>query len=777
MGTILDALKTWTGLAKAAKPAAERVPFPAPSSGQAARWSGPKWFGENIEGYDALMEHSGRVDYDKALGRYTSNSVAAACVSFITTSFCSCPLVVGRVVDGEFVAVPSHPVLDLLVKPGADYGLDLLQPLLLTDFWEWGNAYWAITRPSPSAPPTEIRFMLAGDVEPKPDPTGERLVGEYRYQPTGGAARPYPAENVIHFRFPIPDPTDPRRGARPLAPVVRELYVDNLGSEVSAAIMRCPRPSGILSPDGDSVVTDEDLDAIRRRASELSSNERAGQVLGLSAGIKWTQIAFDPKSLAIDEQRRKPEERICAQFGIPPQVVGIGAGLDRSTYNNAESNKRAAWQDCIGPLQDLIAATLTRALLPMYGDPGDLEIRYDRSAVGVLQADMMAIRTAAREDVKAGIISTEEARAQQGLTGAAPTPPPAPTEPTPPTKSLKQTDAGRIYRVAEQHRNALLRNEERTLSEMAAEYGRLQREIQSALDTLEAAAQGNDLGEMHRYLTQLLPQIEGALADLADRSSAVVADAQRRAIEQATADAIDIARAAAGGPPKAGAVLPWNTLPAESFEALVGLSGNGSPVLGVLQAAGGDYAAAMRDALLYAVGTGQNPRETARALSGLSGANRARMETIARTEMLRAAREATRQTYAANADLLDGYVRVSAQDTRTCPACWALHGKSYPVGDPFAIHPNCRCTLVPAMKSWSDILGIPDLPDTRPTIEDGETLFGRLSAEAQEAILGPGRFDAYQSGAKLADFAQESVDPEWGPTVATRTVADARSRV
>lgn len=788
MGKLTDAFRSWSDrrLKAAAKPAAvpaSRQPYPrggANSSG----WGKPQWWGDGIDGYDTLLEHSGKIDYDQAVGRYTANSVAAACLSWITTSLCSCPLVVGRMVGGEFEPVDSHPALERLKSPSPDFGMELLLPMLLGDLWEWGNAYWHVVRTSPSAPPTEIQFLRACETVPREDPTGKRLIGFYRYSPAGVAqGRDLPAENVIHFRYPEPDPDDPRLGVRPLRAVAREIYTDNLASEVSAAIMRRPRPSGILSPEKDVEVDDDDMDAIKRRAEELSSSERAGSILGLSAGIKFTAISYDPKSLAVDEQRRKPEERICARFGIPPVVVGIGAGLDRSTYNNTAAAKKSAWEECVGPLQDLIAATLTNKLLPMFGDPGDLVIRFDRSSVGVLQDDQMALRTEAREDVKAGIISVDEARAQQGLSGPAPTPPPAPdlappADPAPtPAKSLKQSaDAGRLYRVAGEFRAALLADEEATLADMAAQWRRLLREVQTEIDQLAITAQDGQIDEMQRRLMDLMPQIEGALSDLADRCSAVVSDGQRAAIARAVGGVESLARAAVGTAPKPGASLEWRSLPTETFEALVGLSGNGSPVLELLQAAAGDHATALRGALLYAVGTGQGPRETGRTLAGITGTTRARLDTIARTEMNRAAREATRAVYAANADLLDGYVRVSAQDTRTCPACWALHGKKYPVGDPFAIHPNCRCTLVPAMKSWGEILGDDTLPDTRPLIEDGETLFGRLSADAQEEILGPGRFEAFQAGLRLADMAEETTDPEWGPTVATRTVADARAR-
>lgn len=65
---------------------------------------------------------------------------------------------------------------------------------------------------------------------------------------------------------------------------------------------------------------------------------------------------------------------------------------------------------------------------------------------------------------------------------------------------------------------------------------------------------------------------------------------------------------------------------------------------------------------------------------------------------------------------------------------------------------NCRCTM------------LPDLPDVDP-VPDGADEFAALPPDAQLAILGPAKFDAYQAGAlTLDDLVHVRRSPLWGTT-------------
>ena len=73
--------------------------------------------------------------------------------------------------------------------------------------------------------------------------------------------------------------------------------------------------------------------------------------------------------------------------------------------------------------------------------------------------------------------------------------------------------------------------------------------------------------------------------------------------------------------------------------------------------------------------------------------------TIARTETLAAGNAAAKERYQlAGVEMVEW---VAAYDDRVCPECESKHGNTYPIDEApeLPVHPNCRCTLVPLMKS------------------------------------------------------------------------------
>lgn len=201
---------------------------------------------------------------------------------------------------------------------------------------------------------------------------------------------------------------------------------------------------------------------------------------------------------------------------------------------------------------------------------------------------------------------------------------------------------------------------------------------------------------------------------------------------------------------------------AGAFEASVGSLEPGSPLRELFAEWGEDGAKQARFTLLKHVALATGPRETAkefrRALEHVS-ATRAR--TIARTEQIRAYREANRASYLADPNL-SGWVWLSAADSRTCPSCWAMHGTEHTLQDRLDDHPNGRCTMVPLIHGYTALdLGI----------ERGEEIFKKLPEDEQIAILGPKRHQHWKSG-KIG-FGENVIQIEnatWGSMRTTRSL-------
>lgn len=85
------------------------------------------------------------------------------------------------------------------------------------------------------------------------------------------------------------------------------------------------------------------------------------------------------------------------------------------------------------------------------------------------------------------------------------------------------------------------------------------------------------------------------------------------------------------------------------------------------------------------------------------GGHHARVEMIARTEVLRASNAGAMAVYEANADVLAGVEWLATKDERTCPTCGALDGQQWALdkAPQPPDHPRCRCTLAPVLKNSS----------------------------------------------------------------------------
>jgi transcriptional regulator with XRE-family HTH domain len=97
-------------------------------------------------------------------------------------------------------------------------------------------------------------------------------------------------------------------------------------------------------------------------------------------------------------------------------VLGLGSGLERSTYSNYERAQQAAWEDGMVPLLRTLADAITADLLPEYPETqeGDF-VQYDLETVRALADDLAAEAERAERLYKAGIIDRAEAKRIAGL--------------------------------------------------------------------------------------------------------------------------------------------------------------------------------------------------------------------------------------------------------------------------------------------------------------------------------------------------------------------------
>jgi SPP1 gp7 family putative phage head morphogenesis protein len=333
-----------------------------------------------------------------------------------------------------------------------------------------------------------------------------------------------------------------------------------------------------------------------------------------------------------------------------------------------------------------------------------------------------------------------------------------------------------IYARAAEHRARLIALDEATRAGIRTDYRDVEEAILAGVRDLlkrrdEALKRGESMGGwlyQSQRLETLLGDARARLAAFGDRSAARTARGQRRAAEAAESNSGQLLLDIKDGPSVQGG---FNALPSGAIEALMGHLADGSPLVQHFARLAQDgpvdaptALARLRKALLVGVALGQAPRQVAQSAASALDVSRAQAERIARTEVLRAYRESSRLSYAENADVVQGWIWHSARSARSCAACIAMDGKTFPLDEPMGSHPGCRCTMLP----WLRI-------DAAPT-NTGEAWLREQDDVTQAEVLGHGRPDfaaarAFREGkVSLDDFVEMREDPAWGTTRTARSL-------
>lgn len=316
-----------------------------------------------------------------------------------------------------------------------------------------------------------------------------------------------------------------------------------------------------------------------------------------------------------------------------------------------------------------------------------------------------------------------------------------------------------IYQLSQAFRAALLKRERAAAVRLVKAYGPIWQRLSKRLDVLtkqidDARAAGELINpfwllRQERYQA-LLDQVSTEIAKFADVAGEVIGGEQQAAVRAAVRDS---ERLILTGAEQAGAVSgTFNRLPVPAIESMVGFLSDGSPLHSLLDDLAPSGRRKVEEELLSAIALGIGPRATANKIRDALGGNLARALTIARTETLRAYREASHQTYQQHADVLDGWIWVTGLSGRACAACIALHGTFHLLSERQAAHVRCRCTRIPA------ISGQPS------PVSRGADWFAEQPAETQRRVLGSeAAYKAFRTGKlRLEDFVGHRDDPRWG---------------
>lgn len=353
-----------------------------------------------------------RRDYEREIGDGFSSSVLMAPVRWIARTFPEAPMILTNP-DEEIVR--QHPMLTLLRRPNEFYSGRVLWMATMASVVLDGNGYWLVRRGA-NLQPVELWYAPHWMVDPQFPDDGTVFISHYLYRPLGREPVRIEVEDVIHFRDGL-DPHNTRKGFSALKSILREVYTDEEAATFTAGLLsNMGVPGIVVSPDEDAaIVTDEDMELTRQWWQQRFSGDRRGEALVMRGRTRIEQFGFSPQQLDLRALRRVPEERVTAVLGTPAIVVGLGAGLDRSTFANFAEAREAAYESCIIPLQNLVAEEVWAQLLDEF-EPSieGWTVGFDLSVVRVLQEDENARSTRILAQLGGALITQAEARSELG---------------------------------------------------------------------------------------------------------------------------------------------------------------------------------------------------------------------------------------------------------------------------------------------------------------------------------------------------------------------------
>lgn len=289
------------------------------------------------------------------------------------------------------------------------------------------------------------------------------------------------------------------------------------------------------------------------------------------------------------------------------------------------------------------------------------------------------------------------------------------------------------------------RVEANVFRELRRSYKEIEADLLSYADeVLQEAAENPNRFLEHRRTLELLSQVRDEMQRYADQT---IIPATARGMVQSSF--LGSLQASEGLSLISSGVDRINLLPVQSIDEFTRFLTTG-PLGELFQSFGDDAMNKARRDMLKGIALGQNPRKLARTLRDSLGISQQRALLIARTETMRAHREGNRKTYLRNKHRIKAWVWHAHPSERTCAACWALHGREFPLEQPMTSHPACRCTMVPKSRTWRE-MGF-NLDEVAPPVPDGESLFAEQDEATQKAVLGR-HYDRYKAGEiTLNDF-------------------------
>src|SRR6266496_3244395 len=231
---------------------------------------------------------------------YAKNAVVFACISALAFDFPEPPLLVYPDESDDAEAIAKHPLRLLLKQPNPIMGEAEMMAYTIAYMALGGNAYWHKVRDAGR----RVKWIFpyhAGQISPVPG--GDTWIERYDFDDGSGRLSSIPADDIVHLKWPSPDPKQPWMAQPPLLAAAREVDTDNETTRYLFALMKNDAvPRGAVEMPENSALSEGEWRRMKAQWHERYGGDARGDIAILEGGAKYNRIGLNLEELALDRK-------------------------------------------------------------------------------------------------------------------------------------------------------------------------------------------------------------------------------------------------------------------------------------------------------------------------------------------------------------------------------------------------------------------------------------------------------------------------------------------
>jgi len=340
---------------------------------------------------------------------YVSSAAVNAAVRVRAEAIARPPLTVMRRAGGsELVpAGPDDPFQRLLDRPNEVWSRGELWRATETYLSLWGSAFWGVERDE-GGRVAELWPLRPDRMRVLPDRT--RYVKGFVYEHLGERVAYLPGEIVWFRHF---NPLEEFGGLSSVAPARLAADMGSEALQFNRAFFRNSAMPGDLAITTEETPTDDEVTEFYARWSQrFQGPGRSHRPVLLSKGMDAKRLGVSHRDMEFISVLKWTVEEVARAFGVPKVFL---ADLSDATLANIQMQEMFLWRNTVVPELRLLEDAVTRSLGPLFGAPGEYQVRFDLGRIEALQDSENDRVDRLVKLVGAGVLTVNEVRAERGL--------------------------------------------------------------------------------------------------------------------------------------------------------------------------------------------------------------------------------------------------------------------------------------------------------------------------------------------------------------------------